>query len=151
MLENDENSSWGLVVNKPIGKVPLNLLINTSQKLKNEKKELYNVEIPIYWVGPVSKEQIYILHSKEYKNQSTESYKDFSITRDYKILFDIAENKAPKKYLVILGYSGWDDGQLEGEMEIDHWILSELDSKIIFEKEPTNKWLKAYENSFIRL
>jgi len=151
MLDNDEEGAWGLVVNKPIGKVPLNLLINTSQKLKNEKKELYNVEIPIFWGGPVSEEQIYILHSKEYKNENTESYKDFSITRDYKILFDIAENKAPKKSLVILGYSGWGDGQLEGEMEMDHWILSELDSQLIFEKESINKWLKAYENSFIRL
>ena len=151
MLDNDEEGAWGLVVNKPIGKVPLNLLINTSQKLKNEKKELYNVEIPIFWGGPVSEEQIYILHSKDYNNETTDSYKDFSITRDYKILFDIAENTAPKKYLVILGYSGWDDGQLEGEMEIDHWILSELDAQIIFEKESANKWLKAYENSFIRL
>ena len=151
MLNNDEEGAWGLVVNRPIGKVPLNLLINTSQKLKNEKKELYNVEIPIHWGGPVSEEQIYILHSKEYKNETTESYKDFSITRDYKILFDIAENKAPKKYLVILGYSGWGNGQLEGEMEIDHWILSELDTQIIFEKESINKWLKAYESSFIRL
>ena len=97
------------------------------------------------------KNKYIFLHSKEYKNETTESYKDFSITRDYKILFDIAENKGPKKSLIILGYSGWGDGQLEGEMEIDHWILSELDSQIIFEKESTNKWLKAYENSFIRL
>jgi len=151
MLDNDEEGAWGLVVNKPIGKVPLNLLINNSQKLKNEKKKLYNVEVPILWGGPVDEKQIYILHSKEYKNETTESYKDFSITRDYKILFDIAENKGPKKSLIILGYSGWGDGQLEGEMEMDHWILSELDSQIIFEKESTNKWLKAYENSFIRL
>jgi len=151
MLDNDEEGAWGLVVNKPIGKVPLNLLINNSQKLKNEKKKLYNVEIPILWGGPVDEKQIYILHSKEYKNETTESYKDFSITRDYKILFDIAENKGPKKSLVILGYSGWGDGQLEGEMEVDHWILSELDPQIIFEKKSVNKWLKAYENSFIRL
>ena len=109
------------------------------------------MEVPILWGGPVDEKQIYILHSKEYKNETTESYKDFSITRDYKILFDIAENKGPKKSLVILGYSGWGDGQLEGEMEMDHWILSELDSQLIFEKESINKWLKAYENSFIRL
>ena len=151
MLDNDEEGAWGLVVNKPIGKVPLNLLINTSQKLKNEKKELYNVEIPIFWGGPVNEKQIYILHSEEYKNETTNNYNGISITRDYKILFDIAENKGPKKSLIILGYSGWDDGQLEGEMEIDHWILSELDPQIIFDKESTNKWLKAYENSFIRL
>ena len=57
----------------------------------------------------------------------------------------------PEKSLVILGYSGWGSGQLEGEIERDHWILSDLDVDIIFEKESIKKWLKAYENSFIRL
>ena len=66
-------------------------------------------------------------------------------------MFDIAENKGPQSFLIILGYSGWADGQLEGEMEVDDWILSELDSQIVFEKESINKWPKAYENSFIRL
>ena len=151
MLDNDEEGAWGLVINKPIGKVPLRFLVNTLQDQKNEKKELYSVEIPIFWGGPVNEKQIYILHSKEYKNDTTKNYKGISITRDYKILFDIAENKGPRRYLIILGYSGWTDGQLEGEMEVDHWILSELDSQIIFEKESKNKWPKAYENSFIRL
>jgi putative AlgH/UPF0301 family transcriptional regulator len=36
-------------------------------------------------------------------------------------------------------------------MERDHWILSDLDSDIIFEKESIKKWQSAYENSFIRL
>ena len=151
MLDNDEEGAWGLVINKPIGKVPLRFLVNTLQDQKNEKKELYSVEIPIFWGGPVDEKQIYILHSKEYKNDTTKNYKGISITRDYKILFDIAENKGPRRYLIILGYSGWTDGQLEGEMEVDHWILSELDSQIIFEEELKNKWPKAYENSFIRL
>ena len=151
MLDSDEEGAWGLVVNKPIGKVPLRFLINQLQDQKNEKKELYNVEIPIFWGGPVEEKQIYILHSKEYKNETTKNYKVMSMTRDYKILFDIAANKGPKKSLVILGYSGWGDGQLEGEIEMDHWILSELESQIIFEKESKNKWPKAYESSFIRL
>ncbi len=152
MLENDENGAWGLVINKPLGSVPLKVLIHNIHKYKNEKKELYEVSIPLFWGGPVDEKQIYILHSKEYKNESTINYKNFSITRDYQILFDIAENKGPKKSLVILGYSGWGYGQLEGEMDIsDHWVLSELDPQIIFEKESVNKWLKAYENSFIRL
>jgi len=151
MLDNDEEGAWGLVINKPIGKVPLRFLINTLQDQKSEKKELYSVEVPIFWGGPVDEKQIYILHSKEYTNKTTKNYKGISITRDYKILFDIAENKGPQRYLIILGYSGWADGQLEGEMEVDHWILSELDSQIIFEEESNNKWPKAYENSFIRL
>ena len=54
------------------------------------------------------------------------------------ILFDIAKNKGPEKSLVILGYSGWGSGQLEGEMERDHWILSNIDLNILFESQPND-------------
>ena len=151
MLDNDEEGSWGLVINKPIGSIPLGLLLGTSQDINNEKKKLYEVEIPIFWGGPVNEKQIYILHSQEYKNETTIRFNGISVSRDYKILFDIAKKKGPKQSLVILGFSGWGSGQLEGEMEIDHWILSELNADIVFKEKSANKWLKAYENSFIRL
>jgi putative transcriptional regulator len=91
------------------------------------------------------------LHSTEYQNETTKSFDIFSITADSKILIDIAENKGPDKSLAILGYSGWGSGQLEGEMERDHWILSDPDIDIIFEKELNKKWPKAYKKSFIPL
>ena len=50
-----------------------------------------------------------------------------------------------------MGYSGWGDGQLEGEMEREHWILSKLDVNLIFKKDNSKKWLNAIKNSFIRL
>jgi len=53
--------------------------------------------------------------------------------------------------LVIFGYSGWGGGQLEGEMERDHWILSDIDLEIIFNKESNTKWNKAYKKSFIKI
>ena len=109
------------------------------------------VNIRIFWGGPVEVKKIFVLHSSEYQSESTKNYGGISISQDYNILFDIAENKGPKKSLVILGYSGWGSGQLEGEMERDHWILSDLDPDIIFEKESIKKWPKAYENSFICL
>jgi putative AlgH/UPF0301 family transcriptional regulator len=55
------------VINKPIGKVPLRFLVNTPQDQKNEKKELYSVEIPIFWGGPVDEKQIYIYIQKNIK------------------------------------------------------------------------------------
>ena len=81
----------------------------------------------------------------------SKNYNGILVTRDHKILLDIAKNKGPKKSLVVLGYAGWGEGQLEGEMEMDHWLLSELDFDIIFQEKSTNRWLKAYENSFIRM
>jgi len=151
MLENDEDGAWGLVINKPMGSIPLAMLIDPSLSTSEEREKLYEKNILIFWGGPVEVKKIFVLHSSEYQSESTKNYGGISISQDYNILFDIAEDRGPEKSLVILGYSGWGDGQLEGEMEMNHWILSDLDSQLIFEKESINKWLKAYENSFIRL
>ena len=151
MLENDDDGAWGLVVNKPMGSIPLALLIDPSLNTSEEREKLYGINILIFWGGPVEVKKIFVLHSNEYQSVSTKNYGAISISQDYNILFDIAEDKGPEKSLVILGYSGWGSGQLEGEMERDDWILSALDLDIIFEKESIKKWPMALENGFIRL
>ena len=151
MLENDKDGAWGLVINKPIGLLPIALLIDPSLNTSEEREELYKVNIPVFWGGPVETKKIFILHSKEYQSDSTSNYGSISISQDYNILFDIAENKGPEKSLVIFGYSGWGSGQLEGEMERDHWILSDIDLDITFDQESNTKWNKAYKNSFIKI
>ena len=151
MLDNDQEGSWGLVINKPLTTVSLESLIHKSKKMTNKQKELFNVKIPIYWGGPINQNKILILHSEDYKNETTKKFKKLSISSDYKILFEIAKNNGPKKSLVILGISSWGPGQLEGEMEKDKWFLSEIDTDIIFEIDNEKKWLKAINSGFIRL
>ena len=151
MLESDENGAWGLAINKHLGKMPIALLIDPSLNTSEEREELFKKNISIFWGGPVDTKEIFILHSNEYKSESTVKYKNISISQDYEILFDIAKNQGPKKSLVILGYSGWGKGQLEGEMERDHWILSDIDLDITFDEESKTKWNKAIKNSFIKI
>jgi len=151
MLESDKNGAWGLTINKQLGTIPIALLIDPSLNTSEEREELFKINIPIFWGGPVDTKEIFILHSDEYKSESTIKYEGISISQDYKILHDIAKNKGPKKSLVILGYSGWGKGQLEGEMERDHWILSDIDLDITFDEESKKKWDKAIKNSFIKI
>ena len=151
MLESDENGAWGLVINKRLGTMPIALLIDPSLNTSEEREQLYKVNVPVFWGGPVDIKKVFILHSIEYKSDTTKNYGNFSISQDYNVLFDIAKNKGPEKSLIIFGYSGWGDGQLEGEMEREHWILSDIDLDIIFNKESNTKWNKAYKNSFIKI
>ena len=151
MLENDENGAWGLVINKRLGTMPIALLIDPSLNSSEEREQLFKINVPVFWGGPVDVKDIFILHSVEYQSDTTINYGDISISQDYDILFDIAENKGPEKSLIIFGYSGWGSGQLEGEMERDHWILSDIDLNIIFNEESNTKWEKAYKKSFIKI
>ena len=140
MLESDENGAWGLVINKRIGTMPIALLIDPSLNTSEEREDLFKINIPVFWGGPVDAKEIFILHSTEYKSETTKNYGNISISQDYTILFDIAKNNGPKKSLVILGYSGWGSGQLEGEMERDHWTLSDIDLNITFDKDSNTIW-----------
>jgi putative AlgH/UPF0301 family transcriptional regulator len=53
--------------------------------------------------------------------------------------------------LIVLGLAAWNAGQLDGEIELERWTLSESSMDLIFEIEDNKKWLKAINNSFIRL
>ena len=151
MLKSDENGAWGLVVNKRLGNVPMGLLINDSWNLSGEVKKLLDKNISIFWGGPVESEKVFILHSNDYKNKTTKNYGNIAVSYDYKILFDIAKKKGPEKSLIIFGYSGWGPGQLEGEMERDRWILSDINKNIIIEKHSSKKWQKANKEGFVKI
>ena len=97
MLENDEDGAWGLVINKPMGSIPLAMLIDPSLSTSDEREKLYGINILIHWGGPVEVKKIFVLHSSEYQSESTKNYDSISISQDYNILLDIAENKGPKK------------------------------------------------------
>ena len=86
MLENDKDGAWGLVINKPIGLLPIAILIDPSLSTSEEREELYKVNIPVFWGGPVETKKIFILHSNEYKSDSTNSYGNISISQDHNIL-----------------------------------------------------------------
>ena len=151
MLDHDKKGALGIVINKPLGKITLGSLISKIDDPSINKKKLYNVKIPIYWGGPVDQNKMLILHSNDYKNETTKEYNNLSISSDLTTLVKIAEKKGPKKSLVILGLAAWNIGQLDGEIEFERWSLSEMNMDLIFEVENNKKWLKAINNSFTRL
>tara|TARA_B100000686_G_scaffold302230_1_gene338140 strand:- start:371 stop:1012 length:642 start_codon:yes stop_codon:yes gene_type:complete len=151
MFENNKNGAWGLVVNKPISNVFIKDLIDFPKNYKKLNSKIYNKKIPIFWGGPVDKNRIFILHSKEYESESTIKYNKISLSSDFETLLKIAENKGPENNLIIIGISSWGPGQLEGEIEKDDWILSEIKKELIFEIENKEKWKNAFQKGFLKL
>lgn len=50
----------------------------------------------------------------------------------------------PKRRMVMLGYSGWGPGQLEGEIGAGAWLPVPLDEQVLFDVALGKKWERAY-------
>lgn len=50
----------------------------------------------------------------------------------------------PKQRIVVLGYSGWGPGQLEGEIAAGAWLPVPLSEKIVFDVSVAERWERAY-------
>ncbi|MEO5731195.1 MAG: YqgE/AlgH family protein [Byssovorax sp.] len=50
----------------------------------------------------------------------------------------------PLRRTVILGYSGWGPGQLEGEIAVGSWLPVPLDEGVLFDVEMEERWEQAY-------
>jgi len=50
----------------------------------------------------------------------------------------------PQRRIVMLGYSGWAPGQLEGEIGAGAWLPVPMDEGILFDVAIAERWEKAY-------
>lgn len=95
--------------------------------------------------GPVSRERGFILHPPgPEKWQSTLQVSDevcLTVSRD--ILEAMAAGKGPEKAQLILGYSGWEAGQLEDEMAQNGWLTVPADASVIFDVPVEQRWSAA--------
>lgn len=55
-----------------------------------------------------------------------------------------ADAADPKRRMVMLGYSGWGPGQLEGEIGAGAWLPVPLDERVLFDVALDQKWERAY-------
>ena len=134
LLYHNHEGAAGLVVNKPIETISVIELFKSNNMTPPEK--IVNKKIMLHWGGPVDPEHIFFIHSSDYKsNDFILSNKDFTITRSPEILFDIAKNKGPKEYIILLGIAAWRPGQLETEMVRGDWVKKLNNYTPLFDNE----------------
>ncbi|MEF1186752.1 YqgE/AlgH family protein, partial [Vibrio sinaloensis] len=68
-----------------------------------------------------------------------------SVTTSRDILTVLGTEAEPNEYLVALGYSGWEPGQLESELSENSWLTIEADPDVIFNTPIAERWQKAVQ------
>jgi putative transcriptional regulator len=136
---HSENGAMGVAINQP------NDAISFGEILEGAQLPILSSELPpVYIGGPVELESAFILYKNSYQAENRlDVSSTVSLTRETKVLKDIAMGCGPKDYLFILGYSGWGPGQLERELVDRGWLNVPGNDDIIFNIPNDRKWKAA--------
>jgi putative transcriptional regulator len=95
--------------------------------------------------GPVDRGRGFVLHSPDFftPSSSLAISDNIALTATVDILRAIAKGEGPKKSVLALGYAGWAEGQLEGEIQKNGWLTCPADESLIFDSNHETKYERA--------
>ncbi|MDX1810472.1 MAG: YqgE/AlgH family protein [Gammaproteobacteria bacterium] len=141
ILEHNDEGAFGLVINQKTDATIAEVL--EQLKISVDDSNPYLAQ-KVFLGGPVDVERGLILHRPVGNWGSTIiECGDIAVTSSLDIMRAIAENQAPEKFMICLGYAGWGPGQLEEEMMANTWLSGPASPEIIFDLPVEQRWQAA--------
>ena len=114
-----EEGSFGLVLNRPSGRIVADVLPD---------QDLGKLgEIPVLVGGPVATDQL-IFAAFQWNAETAQ------MTCQHHLLLDEAQTALASRKIIVrafIGYSGWSKGQLEAELAQQAWLVARPDREIL--------------------
>ncbi|CAH0538514.1 YqgE/AlgH family protein [Vibrio marisflavi] len=146
VCEHNEEGAMGLMINAPIDITVGGMLEQVDIEPVHPQLLKDSLEKPVLNGGPVSEDRGFILHQpKDHYESSLNMTDQISVTTSKDILSVLGTEAEPDCYLVALGYSGWEAGQLESELAENSWLTIEADPDVIFNTPIHERWKKAVQ------
>lgn len=149
LCEHSERGALGLVINKP---TDMNLAL-LFEKIELRMANTEVGEAPVFHGGPVQTERGFVLHEPMFAEgeQPDESVYastmtipgGLEMTTSKDVLEALATGSGPRRVLVSLGYSAWEQGQLESELAENSWLTVDADPAVIFDTPIDQRYDRA--------
>ncbi len=138
VVEDNDYGSMGLVVNYPHQLDVSQLLEHFDMPIPADADYLDNT---VMMGGPVDMEHGFILHQPTGDWQkSLPLPDDLGMTVSEDFLKALSEQQGPQDFLVCLGFAGWEKGQLNEEIQGNHWLTIPYNASLLFDVPAEKKW-----------
>lgn len=138
------DGAMGFVINQSQPVVFKEILLQLGVVHEDEIIKLPEAEggFPVRNGGPVDKSRGFVIHSDDFMvGSSMPVSEDVCLTATVDILRAIVRGAGPRRKLMMLGYSGWQPGQLESEIAGNGWLTCPASESILF----SNDMSRTYE------
>ena len=138
LLHHEDEGSLGFILNRPSA-------IRVGEILKRMDVPWAGREESVaYLGGPVQQELGTVLFAPVLDgagadDTATEVVPGVALTQHVSDLSRLAESP-PEQFRLILGYSGWGEGQLMEEILRNDWLTAPASSELIFASDPEEVW-----------
>ena len=132
---NEADGTFGVIVNKKLD-VSVNQIVD----------DFPDFDAPVYLGGPVADDQIFCMHTLgDLIPDSCEIMDGLYWGGDNKVLDTLIATGIANEDNVrfFLGYSGWESGQLVGELMRNSWLVSQVSTEELL-ATPTDKMWDSY-------
>ena len=132
LCDHQDEGSFGFVLNKKI-----------EQTLDELLTDFEGFQIPVYYGGPVQPDTIHFVH--QYPDLIPEAFKvsnDIYWGGNFETVRALIKNNSisTDRIKFFLGYSGWGNGQLSGELDEKSWLTVGATKNLVFNTTPDNVW-----------
>lgn len=145
LCQHSSEGAWGLVLNRPTGTPAVEAV-----RLDPPMQQDNGLEL---WVGgPVEPERGCILLGNDPREllgddtQSDDAAKvcdGLFISGSAALLRHLLGGDVPSRTRLFMGYAGWGPGQLDEELRESAWLVSEVQTDLIFDIEAGQMWETA--------
>ncbi len=137
LTEHNEEGSVGFILNKP-----------SETRVGEVMDDFKAFDSRVFIGGPVQQDTLHFIHRIPSLNDSIEIVPGIFWGGNFEQLIYLIDNKqlTATEIKFFLGYSGWTNGQLDEEITVDSWIVSDrVSEELVFETEPELMWKKAMQ------
>jgi putative transcriptional regulator len=135
-----QDGAMGLVVNRPIVQVTFPDIL---EQIGIEPTPVCE-QIRVHFGGPVETGRGFVLHTGDFRQSATMPVTDsVALTATTDVLQAIAAGYGPRASLMVLGYAGWNAGQLDAEIKDNAWLTVDADEDLLFGPSSEQKWEQA--------
>lgn len=107
-------------------------------------------DAPVHFGGPVEPRRGFVVHSRDWSGLDTIDVAGrWSLSGTIDVLRAIAEGSGPTRWVVALGYAGWGEGQLDGELTRPGWFNVAGDDALLFDAPATERWTHGFAGAGI--
>ncbi|MEE9313521.1 MAG: YqgE/AlgH family protein [Rhizobiaceae bacterium] len=142
VCSHSEEGSMGFILNQPVS-TPLFTDILEELDIEEEilDPESKNREVPIFRGGPVEQGRGFVVHSLDFSSSASARVGDLAgVTATLEALRCLAGPTPPENAIMLLGYAGWSEGQLEDEIIQNGWLTMPASRALVFETHHTMQY-----------